>query len=150
MTLNELQTYFNSLATSHVDINDFVWGDAFEQLQDLINDTSDILLMVESPDYQMDNLGYTGRMISYESELVILKLTQKDNKTQKKNDLISTMSIMNEVIRKVEEDFQENDHAMFSIRSAFTQAYLDARIGWRVSYSISFDTDVYPNSAKWQ
>lgn len=149
MTIAQLEIYFRNLAVSHVDIDNFVWGDAFEQIQELLKDLTSVVMVVDSPDVSHDNNDYTGRSIAYQSELVILKLTDSENKTQKQNDLIDTMDILLEVIRKIEDDLQQDDVYEFSLKSILTQTFLDNRIGWRVSFSISFDINVGINQAKW-
>ena len=149
MTIAQLEIYFRNLAVSHVDVDNFVWGDAFEQVQGLLKDLTQVVMVVDSPDFAHDNHGQTGRSIAYNSELVILKLTNSENKATKQNDLISTMDIILEVIRKIEEDLQNNDVYEFSLKSNLTQTFLDNRIGWRVSFSISFDVNVGINSTKW-
>jgi hypothetical protein len=149
MTIAQLEIYFRNLAVSHVDVDNFVWGDAFEQVQGLLKDLTQVVMVVDSPDFAHDNNNFTGRSIAYNSELVILKLTNSENKATKQNDLISTMDIILEVIRKIEEDLQNNDVYEFSLKSNLTQTFLDNRIGWRVSFSISFDVNVGINSTKW-
>jgi hypothetical protein len=150
MTIQEFKTYFKDLSISHVDIDAFVWGDAFEQIQDLLLNTNGIVMMVDSPDFALENHDLSGRSISYESELVILKLTQRDDVSRKSNDLVETMDIIIEVIRKIEEDFTDNLNYEFEIKSKLTQVFMDNRIGWRFKFNLDFDINVYKNDSKWQ
>ena len=150
MTINQLKDYFSQIATSHIDIQSFVWGDPFEQIQNLILNLNGVILMVDSPDLTTSNLNNSGRVLSYQSELVILKLSKFDDLTRKNADLMATMDIIIEVIRKIESDHIDDNIYKFALNSKIQQTQVDNRIGWRFAFTIDFDIDVYPNSEKWQ
>lgn len=150
MTIEQLKQYFEGLATSNVDIQSFVWGDAFEQLQNILLNLNGVIMIVDSPDFNTQNLNDSGRVLSYESELVILKLSKLDDLTRKNADLMATMEIILEVVRKIENDYLTEDIYKFTLKSKIKQTQMDNRIGWRFAFTIDFDIDVYPNSEKWQ
>ena len=149
MTLNEFETIFNNIATNHIDIDAFVFGDAFEQVQEVLTNLGDVILLVDSPDFSTDNVNNTGRMLTYESDMVLLKLTKPESRTEKQNDLITTMDIIVEIERELDRQFQNNDFYEFNIRSNYKQTFIDNRIGWRAKFEIEFDVNVGINNDKW-
>lgn len=149
MTVSSFKSYISTLLLSHADIAAFVWGDAFDQLQHLMQGVSSPVALVDSPDVSVSNLDYTGRVRTFESELVILKEVQLEDKTAKETALDDTLEIITEVIRKLEDEYQNNVFENFVVRSNLTQTMLDNRVGWRFTFALSYDITILTTAAKW-
>lgn len=135
---------------AHVEMQSFIWGDPFGQLQELSQGKPSPLAIMDSPDVAHSNVNHTGRKIGYQSELVVMKLVQMDDKVKKKAALQETLDIALELIRKFDEDYQDNKMESFKVISNLTQTQLDNHIGWRVTVEFWFDIIRNTNESKWQ
>jgi hypothetical protein len=146
MKVSEFKNYLETLFLTHIDIYSFVWGDAFETLQQLLQGKETPLVMVESPDVKMDNTDNVGARRTYLSEIVVLKIASE---TEKAEAIDETLEIIMELDRKLAEEFQYNVFENYKLTSNFTQVQKDNHSGWRVSFEITFDFSTNTNQNKW-
>lgn len=149
MTVAQFKQQFETLASLNTEVNSFVFGDPFEQIQKLMQGLSAPIVIVESPDFRLDNHDYTGRVQTYSSELIVLDIAQLDDVADKYAKIDKTQEIAIEFVRKLEDFFQNDEFYLFELKSSIEQVRLNNHVGWKFAFTLAIDINISPNPSKW-
>lgn len=149
MEIIAFENFIESTIRKHKEIKNFVWGDAFEQIQEVMLAKASPFVVFESPDVVLDSNRHTGQRIGYTTEMIVLERVQVDDKAKKKLSIQSTLQLSRELLLKFQELYQDNTFEDFKTTSNLTQVQFDNNVGWRCTLEFWFDTPHQINENKW-
>lgn len=150
MTYTEFKTYFESLGTSHTDIQSTALCDAFETVQESLSGKATPALWLESPVVAWNDNNDTGLWRVFKTQLVICEPVQYDNKELKQTKLDELLELITEFIRKLNADYEDDTLGHLEFITDIEAVNIDNYIGWSIEIEIGGDIRMDINTLKWQ
>lgn len=150
MNYSNFKSYIEGLGSSNTDINTTIFASPFDGLQRLMQGKTAPVLLVESPDVELDGDDIISRKALYNSKIVILQILSNDaTQTEKKTVRNATLAIILEFVAKIEEDYQDGTIGALEWRSDIRQVQYNSWSGWSLGVSIGDNQNIGKTDAKW-
>lgn len=153
MTLEEIKSYFESIANSHTEINSFQYGGLERILNRQLEPETDYpLLFLETPSFNFSGTAENASTKPSISFAILCQAPSDDIEAQDNSQNVA-FEIAIDIISKMNEDYISDNTFKFSLQGSRLDPVdtitLSGDIGWRFEFTIEDPLAICFNPLKW-